>query len=72
MPKLIPIVKRNPMNHCWFCGTNKSVKYTGKILNPNPMADNRYLNILVCNKCCALHTHHFAEYWKEDWMNKDN
>lgn len=65
MPKLIPITERDEMNHCWFCGTNKSVKYIGEILNPNPMANNRYLEILICNKCCALHMHHLADYWKE-------
>ena len=61
MPKLIPIKERHPMNHCWFCGTDKSVKYIGKFLNPNPMANNRYIDILVCNKCCALHKNHFIE-----------
>lgn len=65
MPKLIPIAERNEMNRCWFCGTNKSVKYTGKIMNPCPTASNRYLDILMCNKCCALHTHHLAENWLE-------
>lgn len=65
MPKLIPISERNEMHRCWFCGTDKSVKYTGKILNPNPMATHRYLDILICNKCCALHTYHLADYWIE-------
>ena len=63
MPKLIPVAERNPMNRCWFCGTNKSVKYTGQILNPCPTANNRYLNILMCNKCSLLHAHHLVEYW---------
>lgn len=63
MPKLIPIEERKPECHCWFCGTNKSVKYTGQILNPCPWADNRYLDILICNKCVALHEHHLREFW---------
>ena len=36
MPKLIPIAERNPLNRCWFCGTNKSVKYMGTIPNACP------------------------------------
>lgn len=65
MPKLIPIKERKPECHCWFCGTNKSVKYIGQILNPCLWADNRYLNIFICNKCALLHKQHLAEYWIE-------
>lgn len=65
MPKLILREERDPMNHCWFCGTNKSVKYTGQILNPCPTASNRYIDILMCNKCYALHSNHLADYWMD-------
>ncbi len=71
MPKLIPAAERNPMNHCWFCGTNKSVKYTGSILNPCPWASNRYLDILMCNKCATWHAHHLAEFWLEKARERD-
>lgn len=56
MPKLMPIKERHPMNRCHFCGTNKSVKYIGKILNPHITANNRFLNIIMCSKCALLHT----------------
>lgn len=65
MPKLMPIEERNEMNRCWFCGTNKSVKYIGEIINPCPTAKNRFIEITMCNKCCALHMHHLAENWTE-------
>ena len=48
--KLIPISERNPEMRCWFCRTNKSVKYEAKMVNTNPLSENRYMNILVCNK----------------------
>lgn len=60
--EMIPIKERNQY-HCWFCGTNKSVKYKGEILNPCPWSDNRYLDIVICNKCVLLHEHHLKEYW---------
>lgn len=65
MPKLIPIAERHPMSRCWFCGTDKSVKYTGEIMNPCPWADNRWQKILICNKCAARHTRHLREYWEK-------
>ena len=68
MPKLIPIAERKPTYCCWFCGTNKSVKYTGEILNPCPTANNRYLRIAMCNKCAIRHNMHLKEYW----FNKEN
>lgn len=64
MPKLIPIEERKKCI-CWFCRTNKSVKYIGQILNPCPWADNRYLDIYICNKCVVIHKMHLAEFWKE-------
>lgn len=66
MPKLIPMSERNTMNRCWFCGANKSVKYIGQIVNPCTTANNRYLDILICNKCALLHAHHLAEHWTEN------
>lgn len=53
--KLIPIKERNSVSRCWFCKTNKSVKYTGKVLNPCFTASNRYIDIVLCNKCAAIH-----------------
>lgn len=47
MPKLIPIADRNPYNRCWFCMTDKSVKYTAKIINPYLTKDGKPL-ILLC------------------------
>lgn len=41
MPKLIPIADRNPYNRCWFCMTDKSVKYTAKIINPYLTKDGK-------------------------------
>ena len=61
MPKLIPIKERNSMMRCWFCRTNKSVKYRAKMINTNPRSDNRYMNILVCNKCALNHALDFIE-----------
>lgn len=52
---LIPNSERLPENRCWFCGTNKSVKYHGKIVNPCLTAENRYIDILCCNKCVLQH-----------------
>lgn len=63
MPKLIPIEKRSPVSHCWFCATCDSVKYDGEILNPCPTANNRYIKIVMCSKCAKLHEKHLKEYW---------
>ena len=66
MPKLIPISERNPKNRCWFCGTDKSVKYMGTIMNPCPTSNNRYSKIIMCNKCALRHEKHLLEYWLGD------
>lgn len=66
MPKLIPIAERNPLNRCWFCGTNKSVKYMGTIPNACPTASIRYHKIMMCNKCALLHEKHLVEYWLDE------
>lgn len=49
------LVDRNPSARCWFCRTNKSVKYSAKIVNTNPLSENRYMDILVCNRCVLNH-----------------
>ena len=46
---------------CWFCGTNKSVKYAAQIVNTNPLSSLKYMDILVCNKCAANHMDGFIE-----------
>ena len=53
--KVIPISERSQDARCWFCHTNKSVKYEAKIMNTNPFSENRYMHILVCNKCALNH-----------------
>ena len=53
--KLIPISERHLMMRCWFCRTDKSVKYEAKMVNTNPKSENRYMHILVCNKCALIH-----------------
>ena len=52
--KLMPIKERQGYC-CYFCRTDKSVKYYGKILNPCITANNRFIDIVMCNKCTALH-----------------
>lgn len=59
--KLIPISKRDPAMRCWFCRTNKSVKYQARMVNTNPLSKNRYMDILVCNKCALNHANDFIE-----------
>ena len=59
--KLIPISERDPAMRCWFCRTNKSVKYVAKMINTNPLSEKRYIHILVCNKCALIHKYDFIE-----------
>lgn len=59
--KLIPISERHPENRCWFCRTDKSVKYEAKMVNTNPKSENRYMHILVCNKCALIHNNDLIE-----------
>lgn len=61
--KLIPIAERHPSMRCWFCRTNKSVKYMATMINvnPSPQDTRRYMNILVCNKCAVHHQYDFLE-----------
>lgn len=59
--KLIPISERSPHMRCWFCRTNKSVKYYAKMVNTRPLSENRYMDILVCNKCALIHQYDFIQ-----------
>lgn len=47
--------ERSKSNRCWFCRTNQSVKYVAQIVNTNPTASNRYMNIIICNRCALNH-----------------
>lgn len=58
--KLIPISERKGCR-CWFCRTDKSVKYEARIVHTNPLSENRYMHILVCNKCALNHANDFIE-----------
>lgn len=55
---LIPIKERSRYFRCWFCGTDTSVKYYAKFINPNLNSDKRFIDITVCNKCALLHSNH--------------
>ena len=59
--KLIPISERHSSMRCWFCRTDKSVKYEAKMVNTNPKSENRYMHILVCNKCALIHNNDFIK-----------
>lgn len=59
--KLIPTSERSTLARCWFCRTSKSVKYTAMMVHTNPLSPHRYMHILVCNKCAALHMDDFIE-----------
>lgn len=59
--KLIPIEERDKSMKCWFCRTDKSVKYLARMVNTNPMAKSRFMTILVCNKCALYHQYDFLE-----------
>ena len=63
--KLIPISERNGCR-CWFCRTDKSVKYEARMINTNPHSQNRYMRILVCNKCALYHKRDFVEDFIEE------
>lgn len=52
--KLIPVQER--LNkRCYFCGTNKSVKYEAEITSPISRAHNKRISICVCNVCALIH-----------------
>ena len=59
--QLIPTSERDPKNRCWFCRTNKSVKYIATIVNTNPISPRRFMEILVCNKCALIHNGDFID-----------
>lgn len=52
---------------CWFCRSEKSVNYIGKIVNTNPMSTNRFMQIYVCEKCAEYHDGDFIrwEVWEK-------
>lgn len=57
--ELIPVKERHEKNRCWFCNTNKSVKYRGKIPNAYAVSiNNEWIDIIFCNKCAARHSHY--------------
>lgn len=58
--KLIPISERKGCR-CWFCRTDKSVKYEAKMVNTNPKSENRYMHIYVCSKCALIHKNDFIK-----------
>ena len=58
--KLIPISERKGCR-CWFCRTDKSVKYEAKMVNTNTKSENRYMHILVCSRCALIHSNDFIE-----------
>lgn len=35
---------------CYFCGTNKSVKYSVELID-----DNKHLKVCVCNRCALIY-----------------
>jgi hypothetical protein len=61
--KLIPISERRPSARCWFCRTDKSVKYEATMINvnPSPRDTRRFMHIPVCNKCALIHKNDFIE-----------
>jgi hypothetical protein len=61
--KLIPTSERTKEMRCWFCRTNRSVKYEATMINvnPSPRDTRRYMDILVCNKCALTHANDFVE-----------
>lgn len=59
--KPIPIHRRMKGARCWFCRTDKSVKYEAKMVNTNPLSENRYMEIYVCNKCALNHYNDFID-----------
>jgi hypothetical protein len=61
MFKVLTQEERNPQNRCWFCGTDVSVKYKGKIVNPCLTSNNRYIDIIFCNRCAMLHAKDFCD-----------
>lgn len=49
---MIPIEKRENYR-CYYCGTNKSVKYIVKVFDP--IINNNTISVPCCNKCVLTH-----------------
>ena len=49
--KIIPSDKRDSAR-CYFCGTNKSVKYLVRL--KEPMLSKASMLVCCCNKCVAM------------------
>lgn len=58
--KLIPISERKGY-HCWFCRTDKSVKYEAQIALSPSYGKIRCVHIAVCNKCALIHINDFMK-----------
>ena len=58
--KLIPISERKGCR-CWFCRTDKSVKYEVKIALSPSYGEGRYVHVVVCNKCALIHNDDLTE-----------
>ena len=58
--KLIPISERKGCR-CWFCCTDKSVKYEAKI-----RLYTGCVHVMVCNKCVLTHNNEFIDENEEE------
>ena len=54
---LIPIKDRS-IRTCYFCGTNRSVKYKSKIKKEN----GDEIDISSCNRCVLVHMNELVEF----------
>lgn len=44
---------------CHFCGTEKSVKYLGTVLDP--VVDSKPIEVCICNRCVAVYNDKILE-----------
>lgn len=51
-------IKDRSTRVCYFCGTNKSVKYKSKIKKEN----GDEIDIFSCNRCVLVHTNELVEF----------
>ena len=59
--RLLTTEEKRPGRRCWFCRTDKSVKYGAKMVHTNPLSERRYMEIYVCNKCALNHANDFIK-----------
>jgi hypothetical protein len=66
--RLLTTEEKQPGRRCWFCRTDKSVKYGATMINvnPSPRDTRRYMEIYVCNKCALNHANDFIEEMKRN------